>query len=88
MPTDMPIKVYTTPTCPYCHMLKAYLKQRKVEFLEVDLSKDTKAAMYIIEKSGQMGVPQTEINGKIIIGFDEDAIERELKVMPKTKAKA
>ena len=73
------IKVYTTPTCPYCHKLKDWLKEKKIKFEEVDISKDQEAAAAIVEKSGQMGVPQTEINGKVIVGFDQAALEKELE---------
>jgi len=73
------IKVYTTPTCPYCHMLKDWLKQKGIKFEDVDVSSDHDAAHEMIEKSGQMGVPQIDIGGKIIVGFDRVAIEKELK---------
>ena len=73
------IKVYSTPTCPYCHMLKDWLKQKKVDFEDIDVSADHGAAHEMIEKSGQMGVPQIEINGKIIVGFNKPAIEKELE---------
>ena len=73
------IKVFSTPTCPYCHMLKDYLKDKKVEFEDIDVAADQEAAQEMIKKSGQMGVPQIEINGKIIVGFDKPAIEKELE---------
>ena len=73
------IKVYTTPVCPYCQMLKNFLKEKNVEFREIDVSRDHDAAHEMVQKSGQMGVPQIEINGKIIVGFDRESIERELK---------
>ncbi len=73
------IKVYSTPTCPYCHLLKDFLRQRNVRFEDIDVSSDHEAAHYMIQKSGQMGVPQIEINGRIIVGFDKEAIEKELK---------
>ena len=74
------IKVYSTPTCPYCHMLKDFLKEKGVEFQDINVAEDVEAAKQMVEKSGQMGVPQTEINGKIIIGFDKSAIEKELGI--------
>ncbi len=83
----MTITVYSTPTCPYCHMLKGFLKEKKISFVDVDVSKDHAAAMRMVEKSGQMGVPQTEINGKMIIGFDPESIEEELKSMSSSKRK-
>ncbi|MBN2459743.1 glutaredoxin family protein [Candidatus Woesearchaeota archaeon] len=73
------IKVYSTPTCPYCTMAKDFLKQKKVEFEDVDVSKDRDAAMEMIDKSGQMGVPVLDIKGKIIIGFNVPEIESALK---------
>ena len=72
------VKVYSTPTCPYCKMVKDFLTESGVEFEDVDVSSNREAAHEMVEKSGQMGVPQIEINGKIIVGFDREAIEREL----------
>jgi glutaredoxin 3 len=72
------IIVYSTPTCPYCNLVKDYLNQRGVEFEEKDVSKDREAAREMIKRSGEMGVPQVEINGKIIVGFNRDAIDKEL----------
>ncbi|MEM3556219.1 MAG: glutaredoxin domain-containing protein [Candidatus Micrarchaeia archaeon] len=76
----MGVTVYSTPTCPYCIMVKAFLKQNNIPFQEVDVSKDRKAAMEMFEKSGQMGVPVVDINGKIIVGFDREAIKKELGI--------
>jgi glutaredoxin len=59
--------------------LKAWLKEKGIEFENIDVAEDQEAAQKMIEKSGQMGVPQTEINGKMIVGFNPDAIEAELK---------
>ncbi len=69
------IIVYTTPTCSYCVILKNYLKENGVEFEEVDVSKDEEVQKRMIEKSGQMGVPVTEINGDIVVGFDKGKID-------------
>ena len=72
------IKVYSTPTCPWCHRMKDFLKEKGVEFVDLDVAADDTARNEMIEKSGQMGVPQIEINGKMIVGFDQEAIEAEL----------
>lgn len=72
------VKVYSTPTCHWCVRLKEFLKEKGVDFEEVDLSVDQEAAKEMIEKSGQMSVPQIEINGKIIVGFDKKKIEEAL----------
>ncbi len=75
----MKIKIYSTPTCPYCHLAKEFLKENNIEFEDVDVSKDETAAQEMIEKSGQMGVPVIDIDGEIIVGFNRAEIERILK---------
>lgn len=72
------IIVYSTPSCPYCNLVKDYLKQKGIEFEEKDVSLDRAAAREMIEKSGEMGVPQIDIDGTIIVGFNRDAIDKEL----------
>ena len=73
------IKVYSTPTCPWCRMLKDFLKERNVEFENIDVSTNAEAAREMVAKSGQRGVPQIDINGTLIVGFDQESIEKELK---------
>lgn len=74
------IKIYSTPTCPYCNMAKEFLKKHKIEFTDVDVSEDQKAAKEAVEKSGQMGVPVIDISGKIVVGFDEEKIKNILNI--------
>ncbi|MEM3400225.1 MAG: glutaredoxin domain-containing protein [Candidatus Micrarchaeia archaeon] len=74
------VVVYSTPTCPYCIMVKKYLAALDVPFEDVDVSKDDNKAQEMIEKSGQIGVPVIDINGKIIVGFNKDAIDRALGI--------
>ena len=73
------VKVYSTPSCPFCKMVKEFLKQNNVEFEDVDLSCDEEAAKELFQKTGRLDVPQTEINGKIILGFNKKALEKELE---------
>ncbi len=68
------ITVYTTNTCPYCSMLKNYLKNAGLPFKEVNVQQDQNAATKLIETTGQLGVPQTNINGHWVIGFDPESI--------------
>jgi glutaredoxin 3 len=68
------VKVYSTPTCPYCVMVKGYLKQNNVAFEDIDISAKPEAANEMVNKSGQMGVPVLDIDGKIIVGFDRPKI--------------
>jgi glutaredoxin 3 len=73
------IMVYSTPTCPFCRMAKEFLKEKGIEFSDIDISGNREAAIELFNKSGQMAVPQIEINGKIIVGFDKEALEKELE---------
>lgn len=72
--------VYSTPTCPHCNSLKEYLKQHQISFRDIDVSKDQKMAQELVRKSGQQGVPQTEINGKIVVGFNRPKINEMLGI--------
>ena len=74
----MSVIVYSTPTCPYCHKAKDYLKEKGVEFEDVDVAADQARAQEMVQKSGQMGVPVLDVNGSIIIGFDQAKIDEAL----------
>lgn len=68
------VTVYTTPTCTWCNTIKRHLQESGVRYREVDVSRDQKAAEEMVRRSGQQGVPQTDINGEIIVGFDKTRI--------------
>lgn len=72
------VKVYSTPTCPYCIRAKQFLKDNAVAFEDIDVSMNQNAAQEMIKKSGQMGVPVIEIEGDIIVGFDKEKIKKTL----------
>ncbi len=74
------VRVFSTSTCPYCKLAKEFLKENKISFDDIDVSTNQKALNEMVDKSGQMGVPVIEINGKIIIGYDRDAIKKALKI--------
>jgi len=74
------VTVYTTPTCSWCTTLKTYLDQNQVRYREVNVAADTSAAEAMVRKSGQQGVPQTEINGQMIVGFDKTRINQLLEI--------
>lgn len=74
------IKVYSTPTCPYCISAKNFLKEHKLPFEDVDVSVNQEAAEEMIKLTGQMGVPVIVINGKAIIGFNKPAVMQALGI--------
>ena len=73
------VKIYTTPTCAFCKMAKAYFKEHDVKYEEYNVAEDKEKLKEMFDKSGQMGVPVIDIKGKIILGFDQPGIEAALK---------
>jgi glutaredoxin-like YruB-family protein len=72
------VVVYSTPTCPYCIKTKQFLKDNNIEFKDIDVSINQDKAEEMVRKSGQMGVPVLDIEGEIIVGFDQDRIKTAL----------
>ena len=74
------VKVYSTKTCHFCHALKEFLKEHNIAFQEIDVTYDEALQQEMINKSGQMGVPVTDIDGKIVVGFDQEKISQLLNI--------
>jgi glutaredoxin-like YruB-family protein len=68
------VTLYSTPSCSWCNVLKNHLKASNIRFTEVDVSQNQEAAEQMVRRSGQRGVPQTDIDGQIIVGFDKNKI--------------
>ncbi|MBN1941471.1 MAG: glutathione S-transferase N-terminal domain-containing protein [Candidatus Diapherotrites archaeon] len=67
----MKVIVYSAQVCPWCGVAKDFLRKHNIDFTEVDVSANRENLQELMEKSGQTGVPVIDIDGKIIIGFDE-----------------
>lgn len=77
----MVVKVYSTTHCPYCIMLKDFLAENEIEFEEFNVAEDETARDEMVKKSGQLGVPVIDINGKdILVGFDKEKLSELLKI--------
>lgn len=74
------VTVYSTPSCPFCVRVKQFLKDNNVAFENVDVSSDQAKVQEMIEKSGQMGVPTIDIDGEVIVGFDQEKIKAALGI--------
>jgi len=74
----MKVKVYSTPTCPYCKLVKDFLKEKSIAFTDIDVAADPASANEMVKKSGQMGVPVIEIDSAIIVGWNKAALEEAL----------
>jgi len=76
----MKVIVYSTPNCPWCVKVKDWLKQNNVEFKEFDVSEDENMAKEMVMKSGQMSVPVIDIDGNIVVGFDQEKLRKLLNI--------
>lgn len=74
------VTVYSTPSCPWCNATKAYLRQHNIHFRDVNVERDQNAAQELVRRSGQRGVPQTDIDGTIVVGFDKGKLNRLLGI--------
>ena len=72
------VKVYSTPTCPWCIRVKQFLKENNIAFEDYDVGTDHAKGEEMVNKSGQMGVPVIDIEGEIIVGFDKERIKAAL----------
>lgn len=73
------VTVYTTNTCPYCTMVKNFLDGKNIPYKEVNVEESPEMMMELMQKTGQMGVPQTEINGQWVVGYDPNSIMAALR---------
>jgi len=74
------VRVFMTVSCPYCYTLKEFLKEKGINFEEIDVSKDEKARDEMIKKSGRLEAPILEIDGEIVVGFDKEKIVKLLNI--------
>lgn len=72
--------IYTTPTCPFCKMVRKFLDDNSIEYEEKDISIDKDAQGEVIEKADMMVAPVIDIDGEIIIGYDENEMRKELEL--------
>lgn len=74
------VKIYTTPTCTYCKMVKDFFNDNDVKYEEYDVAADADKRNEMVEKSGQMGVPVIMVGDEVIVGFDEAGLRSALGI--------
>lgn len=74
------VRIYSTPTCSYCHIAKDWFKENNIEYEEFDVSMDEEKRSELVEKTGQMAVPVIEIGDETIIGFDKNRLSELLGI--------
>ncbi len=84
----MTIKIYSTPACGYCKVAKEFLTSHNVPFTNVDVAADPAAREEMVQKSGQLGVPVFEIDGQIIVGYNQQLLSKVVGITPVTADQA
>lgn len=74
------IKIYSTPTCVYCRLAKDFFTKHNFSYQEFNVAEDDAARNEMVQKSGQLGVPVIDIDGNIIVGFDQRGITKLLGI--------
>lgn len=85
-PKATKLTLYSTHTCPYCNMEKAWLERGKVTHQVVYVDEDHKAAEELVRRTGEQGVPQTAIayddgTTEYVLGFDKKRLEKIVATM-------
>lgn len=80
MAAKLPVTIYTTPTCHFCHMAKEFFDANKVTYTDYNVATDLAKRKEMVEKSGQMGVPVITIGKDLVVGFDEERLRSLLAV--------
>ena len=80
------LKLYSSHTCPYCTMEKNWLEEKAVPFDLIYVDEDQDAAISLVQRTGQRGVPITEViydNDEVefIVGFDRGKLEKVVQEM-------
>ena len=74
------VTIYTTPTCVYCKMTKNFFLEHNIQYTEKNVVGDAQAREQMIQKSGQMGVPVIDIDGELVVGFDQERLSKLLHI--------
>ena len=74
------IKIYSTPSCIYCKLAKEFFDKNNIKYEDVNVAEDRQAREEIVKKTQQMGVPVIEIDGQIVVGFDQQRLSELLGI--------
>lgn len=70
----MTVEIYTRTTCAPCKMMKAYMTNKNIDYVERDVDADPSLIDKVIQLSGRMMVPVTVVGEKVISGFNIGAL--------------
>lgn len=76
---DKKVKIYTTPSCHYCHQAMEFLESKGISFETYDVSKDGEALQQMKRISGgARSVPVIAFCDEVMVGFDQSKLEKAL----------
>jgi glutaredoxin 3 len=73
------VTIYTTPTCGYCKLAKAFFQEHNIEFAEKDVTVDEEARNFLMQ-SNQQGVPVITVDNEMVVGFDKERLSQLLNI--------
>ncbi len=76
--TQPKLTLFTRPDCPPCDWLKAWLRERNLEFEEHDVSSDRVAVFQMVRRYKSQSTPTLVIGNQVLIGFEPEKIEAAL----------
>lgn len=74
------VTIYSTPTCGFCETAKDFFKAHNVAYVEKDVAFDMAARQEMVAKSQQLGVPVIDIDGQIVVGYNQPKLAQLLGI--------
>jgi glutaredoxin 3 len=77
---DKQVKVFSTPTCPWCRKAKQFMEANKIQYQDLNVFESKEARDEMINMTHQMAVPTIAIDGEFVIGYNEKALKEKLGI--------
>lgn len=74
------VTIYSTPTCGYCRVAKDFFATHNVQYEEKNVATDLAARQEMLDKTQQMGVPVIDVNGSVMVGYNEAKLRQLLSL--------
>lgn len=74
------VAIYTTPSCHFCQMAKAFFKEHNVQYEEYNVAEDQARRTEMIQMTGQLGVPVIAIDDMLMVGFSQAKVAEMLGI--------
>lgn len=75
---EQQVTVYSSNRCAYCVLVKNLLVEQNIPFQVVNVDEHPDVVQKLIQETGRMGIPQTNIDGTWVVGYDPNSIMKAL----------